>query len=62
MIELMKMNHFQDHSQASDEDEKETYLQIDLKIKSSNQRSNHHISMKISNRMHISTLSSSSTH
>ncbi len=58
MTELMKMN----HAQASDENEKENYLQIDSKIESSNQRSNSYISMKIPNRMHISTLPSSSTH
>ncbi len=55
MTKLMKMNHFQ----TLDEDEKENYLQIDLKIESSNQnqnkRSNSHISMKFSNRMHINT-------
>ncbi len=58
MIELIKMNH---------SDEKESYFQIDLKIESfnqdqNNQKMNSHINMKISNRMHISTLSSSSTH
>jgi hypothetical protein len=56
MTELMRMNH---------SNEKENYLQIDLKIESpsqNNKKSNSHISMKISNRMHISTLPSLSTY
>ncbi len=55
MIELMKINHF---------DENENYLHIDLKIESSNQNqeSIHHININISNCIHINTLLSSSTH
>ncbi len=45
MIEIIKMNHSQNHF-----DEKENYLQIDLKIESldsNNQKSNFYINIKI---------------